>query len=366
MNNLSNLSSTFSQPLLRWFEKHGRKDLPWQRPAHDPYRIWISEIMLQQTQVKSVIPYFERFIKKFPSLELLAQSSEEEILTLWAGLGYYSRARNLHRTAQILWHEYRGIWPQEHNILSTLPGIGESTAAAITAQAFHQATPILDANVKRILSRYFMVDGAPGKSSVVKTLWQLAHSCMPQQRCADYTQAIMDLGATCCTTKNPQCTRCPVQAHCQALAHQCVDQFPKKIKRNPIPTRSQHFIIITHESAGIYLEKRASSGIWGGLWCLPAFDSESDIPGYLQENFQFLVSPDMLTSFMQMQHTFTHFHLQLQVWQVTTNPPLQTCPHSPNHGAWFTHQSIDNIGLPRPIQTITQCYFERRLPPSCL
>lgn len=361
MSHLSTLTSTFSEPLLDWFDQHGRKDLPWKHPAHNPYRIWISEIMLQQTQVKSVIPYFERFIARFPSLEQLALASEEDVLVVWSGLGYYSRARNLHRTAQIIWHDHQGVWPQEQTLLSTLPGIGPSTAAAITAQAFHQATPILDANVKRVLSRYFMVDGIISQTSVLKHLWQLAAACMPQQRCADYTQAIMDLGATCCTNNKPQCTICPLKEHCKAVTHRCVEQYPKKNKRNPIPTRMQQFLFISHQSAGIYLEKRASLGIWGGLWCFPAFESVMEIPNYLQKKFQIILDSDeLLEPFMEVKHSFTHFHLKMQVWQIIDSKSVEFIQSLPVPGSWFDKKSIYTIGLPRPVQKIIQKYFEKQ------
>ena len=212
------IQAKFSLPLLEWFNCHGRKDLPWQHPR-SAYRVWISEIMLQQTQVKTVIPYFNHFIAKFPDIQQLAHAYEDRVLAQWSGLGYYSRARNLHKTAKIICEKYKGEFPRELADLIALPGIGPSTAAAIASQAFNQATPILDGNVKRVLCRYFLIDGWPEHSSVKQKLWQLAKECMPTERCADYTQAIMDLGATRCTARNPDCANCPLQYTCLAKHH---------------------------------------------------------------------------------------------------------------------------------------------------
>ena len=229
---MNHLQQDFTAPLLRWFDQYGRKTLPWQHPG-TPYQVWLSEIMLQQTQVTTVIPYFHRFIQTFPSIDDLAKAEEDHVLALWAGLGYYSRARSLHRTAQIIAHEYHGEWPRTLDKLIALPGIGPSTAAAISSQAFHQATPILDGNVKRVLCRYFMVEGIPEKAQNKKKLWAFAQACMSTTRCKDYTQAIMDLGATCCTNSQPQCTTCPLKRTCAAFLADRVHEFPyKKIKKN--------------------------------------------------------------------------------------------------------------------------------------
>lgn len=230
----NSLNQLFSQLLLDWYDLHGRKDLPWQLPR-SPYRVWVSEIMLQQTQVQTVIPYFNRFIEHFPDIFLLANAEEDEVLSLWSGLGYYSRARNLHNTAKIISDQYNGVFPEDLNILVQLPGIGPSTAAAILSQAFNKPAAILDGNVKRVLSRFFLIEGWPEQAQVKKKLWGLASSCMPNERCADYTQAIMDLGATCCTNKNPQCLRCPVKNHCLAFHNKKQHLYPTKKNKETAP-----------------------------------------------------------------------------------------------------------------------------------
>lgn len=252
--NNENLSEQFNKPLLQWFALNGRKNLPWQIPR-TAYRVWISEIMLQQTQVQTVIPYFERFMDKFPSIDDLGKAHDDEVLALWSGLGYYSRARNLHKTAQIILNEYQGIFPQDLTLLNELPGIGASTAGAILSQAFNMPTAILDANVKRVLTRFFAIKGYPEQTQVKKTLWALANSCMPQEHCADYTQAIMDLGATCCTTKKPNCFNCPLQDNCKALQDKEQHLYPTKKIKKPVPVQQQQFLVLCNAQGDIYLEK---------------------------------------------------------------------------------------------------------------
>lgn len=221
------LHKKFSQPLLQWHALYGRNNLPWQLPR-TPYRVWISEIMLQQTQVQTVIPYFERFMQQFPNINTLAQANDDEVLSLWSGLGYYSRARNLHQTAKIVVQHHGGVLPDNYQLLKELPGIGPSTAAAIASQAFNQPIAILDGNVKRVLTRFFMIKGYPEQAQVKKTLWELANSCMPNENCANYTQAIMDLGSLCCTPKNPNCHNCPLQNSCLALKYEEQHLYPTK------------------------------------------------------------------------------------------------------------------------------------------
>jgi len=229
-----NILQNFTRPLLTWFGEHGRKDLPWQHPR-SAYRVWISEIMLQQTQVKTVIPYFLRFLARFPDIKTLAQADEDDVLSCWSGLGYYSRARNLHKTALIIAENFKGQFPDDIKELVQLPGIGDSTAAAIASLAYNKPTAILDGNVKRVLSRYFQVRGLSQQSAVKQKLMTIANQCMSHDFCADYTQAIMDLGATCCTVKTPACTRCPLQTTCGAYKNNQVADYPeKKPKKNII------------------------------------------------------------------------------------------------------------------------------------
>ncbi len=252
----------FSYPILTWYEHYGRKNLPWQLPR-TAYRVWLSEIMLQQTQVQTVIPYYNRFMAAFPDVHTLARAQEDEVLALWSGLGYYSRARNLHRTAYIISNEYQGNFPQNLEVLQTLPGIGPSTAAAIASQAFNLPTAILDGNVKRVLTRFFAISGWPERSDIKKKLWQLANACMPQHHCAEYTQAIMDLGALCCTSKKPKCSSCPVQASCEAHAKQEQLLYPNKKIKKAIPLQQQQFLVFMQRERPCLSGKTPTHGIVG-------------------------------------------------------------------------------------------------------
>lgn len=337
----------FTESLLKWFDLTGRKDLPWQQPR-SAYRVWLSEMMLQQTQVKTVIPYFLRFIARFPDIQTLASATEDEILALWAGLGYYSRARFIHQTAQIIVQQYQGQFPIEITLLRALPGIGPSTAAAIASLAFNQPTAILDGNVKRILSRYFKIAGVLTQQKTLTELWQLAKECMPISRCADYTQAIMDLGALCCTPKRPHCIACPIQDGCQAFATGQVALYPTKTVKTPLPYKEQQFLLLHHQDQ-IYLEKRPARGIWGGLWCLPMHDTTDDALT------RFQVDALQAYEFMTLKHTFTHFHLQIKVIAIPCMMPLA------KPQGWFTAAGVNTLGLPKPIKTIVESYFEQRL-----
>ncbi len=342
-----NLHVQFSNPLLKWFATHGRKNLPWQLPR-SPYRVWLSEIMLQQTQVQTVIPYFERFLHYFPDIHSLAAAAEDQVLFLWSGLGYYSRARNLHQTAKIIVQEYQGKFPEELKLLQALPGIGESTAAAILSQAFNQPTAILDGNVKRVLTRFFMVKGYPEQASVKKILWQLANACMPQKHCADYTQAIMDLGATCCTTKNPDCAHCPLQNHCLAFKHQVQTLYPEKKIKKSVPVQHQQFLVLCNNQGQIYLEKRPPTGIWGGLWCFPALDQGSCPLEFIQQEYHLLGdTPEKLVAF---KHCFSHFHLQISALRIQTSNQGEKLGET--KGKWFAREEINTLGLAKPTSKI--------------
>lgn len=340
------IKQQFSQPLLTWFDHYGRQDLPWQHPR-SPYYVWLSEIMLQQTQVKTVIPYFLRFTERFPTLEALASADLDEVLALWSGLGYYSRARNLHRCAQKIVDEYQGIFPSTPETLTQLPGIGESTAAAIASLAFNQPTAILDGNVKRVLCRYFAIDQPPDQTAIKKQLWNLAQQCMDDQRCADYTQAIMDLGATCCTRTKPDCAHCPLQGSCQAYAQSKVEQLPVRAAKKVKPHRERHFILLQNEDSAIFLQKNEAKGVWGGLWCLPCFPELKDSQKWLEQTCaieHFKDKPDIF-----LKHTFTHFHLQLKVYHYHINGKFQ---HTERDGRWLRQDEIKQVGLPKPISVI--------------
>ena len=260
-------TNAFSTRVLAWFDENGRKDLPWQ---HDisPYRVWISEIMLQQTQVATVIPYYESFMQRFPDVLALADASEDEVMHLWSGLGYYSRARNLHKSAKMVAHELGGVFPQTLDGMIALPGIGRSTAGAILSIASGQQTAILDGNVKRVLARFQAVEGWPGKTPVLNELWEYAEAYTPMARVADYTQAMMDLGATVCTRSRPQCGDCPLVADCEGHASGEPTRYPGKKPKKVLPVKQTCMVVLEHQGQ-ILLEKRPPTGIWPGLWSLP-------------------------------------------------------------------------------------------------
>lgn len=347
------MNSIFSSQLLHWYDDHGRKDLPWQQ-ARNAYRVWVSEIMLQQTQVSTVIGYFERFMQRFPSISHLALANEEEVLALWSGLGYYRRARLLHQTAIIIHHQFQGIFPCDPEQLKTLPGIGPSTASAIASLAYDKAAAILDGNVKRVLSRYFMIDGPPNHSSTQKTLWQLAKQCLPRARYADYTQAIMDLGATCCTPQNPSCHICPLQETCLAKQNNKVDEYPHKNPKKTIPTKIQQFILLHTPEKAIYLEKKPSEGLWGGLWCLPAIDIGACPTDHMLHTYH--LKTETPQKLMSLKHSFTHFKLDIHAISMQTLSQPSELPQL--SGRWLTFSCIEQFGLPKPVKVIIERFLE--------
>ncbi len=271
--------------LLKWHKKHGRHDLPWQHPR-TPYRVWLSEIMLQQTQVSTVIGYFDAFVREFPTLESLARAPSEQVMQLWAGLGYYSRARNLHQSARICLNEHGGELPTSFEGLMALPGIGRSTAGAILSQAHGQAYAIMDGNAKRVLTRFHAVSGDVSSASVLKQLWQLAESHLPSSRLADYTQALMDLGATLCTRSRPDCLNCPLARQCQAFQHNAVARYPNKKPGKTIPKRETYALILLSKDNEILLEQRPDTGIWGGLFSLPEQSGMQDAGQFARQHVQ--------------------------------------------------------------------------------
>ena len=283
-------SHRIAAPLLQWARAHGRHNLPWQQPA-TPYRVWISEIMLQQTQVNTVIPYYERFLERFQDLVSLANAPLDDVLALWSGLGYYARARNLHRTAIMCRDRYGGHLPDSLDALTALPGIGRSTAGAIMALGFGQRAPILDGNVKRVLARYHAVEGWPGKTAVLRTLWDIAERETPQENIAAYTQAIMDLGATVCTRSQPSCGLCPLAARCTARLQGNQAAYPAPKPRRTRPRRDTTFVWA--EAGGLVLfEQRPPNGIWGGLLCLPEIPGSQDIESWCRDTLA--VKPDAM------------------------------------------------------------------------
>jgi len=303
-------SRRFARQVLAWFDVHGRKSLPWQ---HDPtpYRVWVSEIMLQQTQVATAIPYYERFMIRFPNLAALADAAIDDVLAHWSGLGYYARARNLHKAAGIAVSEHGGALPLSLDALVALPGIGRSTAGAILSLADGQATPILDGNVKRVLARCFAIDGWPGKSDVLAELWLLSESLTPTKRTGEFNQAMMDLGATLCTRSRPACERCPLAADCLGLESGEPSNYPGKKPKKVIPTRQTVMWALHDPSGDILLQKRPPSGIWGGLWSLPETPGIQAVEEWLETAG--LKSLDKPSSFARLTHTFSHFHLEIDV-----------------------------------------------------
>ena len=310
--------SAFTTQLLAWVEHHGRKDLPWQQNP-TPYRVWVSEVMLQQTQVATVIDYYRRFMALFPDVRALAEAPLDSVLHQWTGLGYYARARNLHRAARTIVAEHGGELPTNQEGLESLPGIGASTAGAIQALAMARYGVILDGNVKRVLSRYHGVVGHYSERAVLQRLWHLATEHTPTQQTAAYTQAIMDLGATVCTRKNPGCHHCPVREGCLALAAGQVHELPTTRKAKAKPVRESRFFVVTLAEGQVLLEQRPSKGLWGGLWNPLERGVETTVETLLDEIGASPSSLDQHQTGIRFRHTFTHFHLDIEVHHLQLN-----------------------------------------------
>lgn len=344
--------SKFQYQMLTWFDLHGRKHLPWQQNK-TAYRVWISEIMLQQTQVNTVIPYFERFMQSLPNLLTLANATEDEVLHLWTGLGYYSRARNLHRTAKIIVEKFAGKFPNTLEHLTALPGIGPSTAGAILAIAFNQCATILDGNVKRVLARFHGITQPINEKNIEKKLWELATIYTPKQRVADYTQAMMDLGATVCIRSKPQCTLCPLIKNCTAYVQNITTLIPQKKIARILPIRAATLLILKKDKQ-ILLRKRPPTGVWGGLWSLPEMIDPPDkaiIQRFCLQHFQIAVSEyQTLTAF---RHTFSHYHLD--IFPILIN--IRRMPRiimEDEQQIWYNLNKPQSVGLPKPIQMIME------------
>ncbi len=337
----------FAEKLLAWHAVEGRHDLPWQHPR-SAYRVWLSEIMLQQTQVRTVIPYFENFLSRFPGLHDLAQAHQQEVMQAWAGLGYYSRARNLHKAARICVDIHGGDLPRDFEALVTLPGIGRSTAGAILSQAHSGRYAMVDGNVKRVLTRFFAVAGDAASAAVSKQLWALAESLLPESRMADYSQAIMDLGATVCTRSRPACTRCPLASHCKALQMASVARFPERKTAKKIPQREKYMLIVRNSVGEILLERRPAKGIWGGLHSLPEADdtdTASRLAGKLINNAK---TPQALAP---VEHAFSHYRLSIRplLWS-DCSPKARIADNDSLH--WVAFAQLCEYGLPAPIKKI--------------
>ena len=305
-------AGSFAGRLLAWWDVHGRKNLPWQR-ERTPYRVWVAEIMLQQTQVSTVVPYFERFVARFPDIESLARAELDEVLHLWSGLGYYARARNLHRAAGVVVREHGGAFPDRLAVVQGLPGVGRSTAAAIVAQSHGRRAAILDANVKRVLARRHRVAGAVSSAATLDELWRLAESHTPSERVTDYTQAIMDLGATVCRRTRPRCSACPgsrrLPGACGRRSRAAIRRRPPRRKRRL--ERSRFFVVVDPGGACL-VEQRPPDGIWGGLWSPPERDAGESVNGFLE---QAGIAADLVDQVQQagvFRHGFTHYDLDVE------------------------------------------------------
>jgi len=338
----------FSQRLLDWFDKHGRNHLPWQENP-TPYRVWVSEIMLQQTQATTVIPYFQRFITRFPDVRALAEANRDEVLHLWSGLGYYARARHLHRAAELICQQHGGQVPLDLATLCQLPGIGRSTAGAILALSAGQRQPILDGNVKRVLARYHAIPGWPGRSSVAAELWALAEQYTPGQRVSDYTQAMMDLGALVCTRRRPLCSSCPLAVACVAHQHGREMDFPAPAPRRTLPQRRTRMLLFCNENDEVLLEQRPPTGIWGGLWSFPECAEDADITAWCRDSLRLTVTA--IEPWAIVRHTFSHFQLHIQPIRVTVKNPTNAVMEG-GRFVWYNTRQPDERGLAAPVKRL--------------
>ena len=368
----STLNAPFAQAVLTWYDKFGRKHLPWQQNK-TLYGVWLSEVMLQQTQVATVIPYFERFVKTFPNLTALADAPLDEVLHLWTGLGYYARARNLHKAAQVMRDQYCGKFPTEFEQVLALPGVGRSTAGAILSSCLNAPYTILDGNVKRVLSRYFAVNGWPGEKKTEDRLWQLTGEVTPNTQVADFNQAMMDLGAMVCTRSKPKCGLCPLQSNCRANAEQNWQVYPGKKPKKALPERESYFLLLEKDGK-VALEQRENAGLWGGLYCFPQFADKQELLAYLASN-----GIQQYQEWAAFRHTFSHFHLD--IYPIYARFDDQTNPEDVDRfdwkkvaekqnqyqsvllsavKYWYDPQNPDPIGLATPVKNLLTQYVRNR------
>src|SRR5690625_2066484 len=346
-------TKAFAQQVIQWQRQHGRHTLPWQN-TKDPYHIWLSEIMLQQTQVATVIPYYERFLARFPTVADLAAASLDAVMPHWAGLGYYARARNLHRCAQRIVTDYQGSFPTDAATLATLPGIGRTTAAAIAAFAFNEVTSILDGNVKRIFARYFGITQPINRSPTEKLLWHWAEQILEDTRrpvdMAAYTQGLMDLGATVCTRSQPLCSACPLHKNCYAFRSRQQDRLPVRVVARKKPKRRTAALILPAGNK-ILLQQQPSPGIWGGLWSVPAFDQLDTLTQFVHQQFD--QHPIKTHHLNVVQHSFTHLNLTIQpVWVFVETVPQHLPFQPPSKLAWVANTQLSDQALPAPIRRL--------------
>lgn len=341
------LASDFAQSVLTWYQRYGRKTLPWQTPK-TPYQVWLSEVMLQQTQVTTVIPYFQRFITKYPDICDLAEAPLDEVLHLWTGLGYYARARNLHRAAQIIVSQYGGEFPTAFEQVVTLPGIGRSTAGAILSLSLGQHYPILDGNVKRVLARCYAVTGWPGQKEVENRLWQISTEVTPVEDVSQFNQAMMDLGALVCSRSNPKCPICPLNRGCLGYLQQQWINYPGKKIKQKRPIRTGYFLILQQDNL-VWLQQRPPMGLWGGLYCFPQFSLYQQLNEHVNKLGDSAVVLQQLTAF---RHTFTHFHLDIVPIKLAVSQA--TCCMDQGPGLWYNLIQPAAVGLATPVAQLLQ------------
>ncbi|CAI1871645.1 A/G-specific adenine glycosylase [Serratia quinivorans] len=337
----------FAQVVLDWYQRYGRKTLPWQLDK-TAYKVWLSEVMLQQTQVATVIPYFERFMERFPNVRALAEAPLDEVLHLWTGLGYYARARNLHKAAQTIVAQHGGEFPTTFEEIHALPGIGRSTAGAVLSLALGQHYPILDGNVKRVLARCYAVEGWPGKKDVENRLWQISEDVTPAQGVGQFNQAMMDLGAMVCTRSKPKCELCPLNLGCIAYAHHSWVKYPGKKPKQTLPEKTAYFLLLQHGERA-WLEQRPAVGLWGGLFCFPQFGEREEMELWLQQRGLKNNRQQQLTAF---RHTFSHFHLDIVPIWLEMNDTAASMDEGA--GLWYNLAQPPSVGLAAPVDRLLQ------------
>ena len=347
-------NTEFSSLVLAWYKQNGRQHLPWKK-AGEPYFVWLSEIMLQQTQVNTVIPYFNKFISALPTINALATTEQDNVLSLWSGLGYYSRARNLHKAAQIITTEHNGFLPNNCSDLIKLPGIGKSTAHAILSLAYNQPKPILDGNVKRVLSRYAGIDGPVNQSKTIERLWQQAESLMPKVQCNDYSQAMMDIGSLICKRREPVCHQCPIAESCYANKHGAQNELPSPKPKRVLASKDCKLFLIIKDNNKVLLQRRPSKGVWGGLWTLPGSNESLFCP------LPFRLPSVRLSHFTSFKHTFTHFHLNIDAYLLSDNDISNLTITSPDTLGYIPIKKALALGLPKPTRYLLE-KVQQKLP----
>ncbi|KHT27989.1 A/G-specific adenine glycosylase [Pectobacterium carotovorum] len=340
----------FAHQVLDWYQRYGRKTLPWQLEK-TPYKVWLSEVMLQQTQVTTVIPYFQRFMERFPNVSALAAAPLDEVLHLWTGLGYYARARNLHKAAQTIVSRHGGEFPTTFDEVAALPGVGRSTAGAVLSLALGQHYPILDGNVKRVLARCYAVDGWPGKKEVEKKLWARSEDVTPAEGVSQFNQAMMDLGAIVCTRSRPKCELCPLSTGCIAYANHSWAQYPGKKPKQTLPEKTGWFLLM-QQGSQVWLQQRPAVGLWGGLFCFPQFSERQELELWLQQRG---LNPDGLQQLVAFRHTFSHFHLDIvPLWldvSQTDRSQNRSCMDD-GAGLWYNLAQPPSVGLAAPVERL--------------